>query len=453
MRSLFQSGCLRLIALRVLLAGLGVMVASAAYAEGKVLHGSAADYRRLLHTLSPGDTLLLQAGVYERGLPVHRLNGTKDSPITIAGPSLGARAVFWGQPGSNVVSIVDSSHVVIKNLAIDGRGAFVDGVKAEGHSKFAHHITLENLTIRDLGQHQQIVGVSTKCPAWGWVIRGNMIIGAGTGMYLGNSDGSAPFFDGLIEHNLVIDTLGYNLQIKHQLARPDNAPEAVRGGTTIVRHNVFSKARNASIGPAARPNVLVGHWPLSGPGADDVYQIYGNLFYQNPTEALFQGEGNIALYDNLFINIYDNGFPAIAVQRHNDIPRLIRVFHNTVVSPRVGIKVTEGAVSYTQSVTANAVFAAIPLIGGLQQGNVVDGYEAAREYFINPRGDIGSVDLYPKPGKLRGIRIDREGLASFVDADRDFNGDKRKGYYRGAYAGSGTNPGWRLALERKPALQ
>ncbi len=53
-----------------------------------------------------------------------------------------------------------------------------------------------------------------------------------------------------------------------------------------------------------RPNVLVGHFPLEGPGVDDDYAIYGNFFYQNRDEALFQGEGNVALYGNLFVNEY-----------------------------------------------------------------------------------------------------------------------------------------------------
>ena len=70
----------------------------------------------------------------------------------------------------------------------------------------------------------------------------------------------------------------------------------------VIRRNVFSKSSNSSTGSLARPNLLVGHSPLSGTGVDDRYEIYGNFFFQNPTEALFQGEGNVALYDNLFVN-------------------------------------------------------------------------------------------------------------------------------------------------------
>ena len=134
-------------------------------------------------------------------------------------------------------------------------------MKAEGHARFAHHITLEDLSIRGYGAGQQIVGISTKCPAWDWVIRNNVIVSAGTGIYLGDSDGSAPFVAGLIEGNLIRDTRGYNLQIKHQGARPDVPGMPSGPSVTVIRRNVFSKAQNAAAGELARPNVLVGHFP------------------------------------------------------------------------------------------------------------------------------------------------------------------------------------------------
>src|SRR5262249_36081648 len=158
-------------------------------------------------------------------------------PIVIEGETSGLGTVFRGRPGANTVSIKNAAYLVVRSLLLDGDGLGVDAVKAEGTSQFAHHITLERLTIVNHGADQQVVGISTKCPAWSWVIRGNIIRGAGTGMYLGNSDGNQPFIGGLIEDNLIVDTIGYNLQIKHQRERPKIAGMPQENSATIIRHN------------------------------------------------------------------------------------------------------------------------------------------------------------------------------------------------------------------------
>ena len=144
-------------------------------------------------------------------MPIHNLRGSEQAAITISGPENAPYAIFLGRSGHNTVSIINARYITIQNLVLDGLNLPVDGVKCEGYADWSHDIILDGL---------QIVGISTKCPAWNWVIRNNRIIGAGTGMYLGDSDGSAPFISGLIENNLITDTHGYNLQIKHQQARP-----------------------------------------------------------------------------------------------------------------------------------------------------------------------------------------------------------------------------------------
>lgn len=64
----------------------------------------------------------------------------------------------------------------------------------------------------------------------------------------------------------------------------------------------LQKIQGSASGGNARPNLLVGGFPLIGWGAKDYYEIYGNLFYDDPTEALFQGTGNIMIYNNIFVN-------------------------------------------------------------------------------------------------------------------------------------------------------
>ena len=427
----------------------GVSVATPS-SSGNVYHGDPTNYLQLLSGLKAGDTLILAAGSYDNssavpGFPVFGLNGTAQAPITITGPSAGAPAVLLGRAGYNTVRIANASYVIIRNLEIDGRNLGGDGVKAQGT---AHHITLENLLIHGVGDDQGTVGISTNGgTSWNWVIRSNTIIAAGTGMYLGHSTGNSPFVAGLIEHNLVRDTIGYNIQIKHQNPRPMIAGMPTSKSSTIIRHNVFSKSANSSSGSFSRPNLLVGHFPLSGVGGDDVYEIYGNFFYQNPAEALFQGEGNIAFHHNLLVN--DSG-AAINIQPHNAAPRMVRVFHNTIVAKNVGIRVTGGSTSHQQIVIGNAVFAATPIEAQTQQQNVADTYTSAVNYLNNPSGPLEKLDLYPRSGALKGTAIDTRGFSMFSDWNRDFNGRTQDESWRGAYSGEGSNPGWSLKLDRKP---
>lgn len=421
-------------------------------APGADYSATPANYRALLKQLAPGDVLRLQPGTYRRGLPIHKLNGTSGQPIIITAADDARRPLFIGRPNHNSVSILNSSHVEISDLILDGRGLPVDAVKAEGHADWAHHITLENLRIVNHGHNQQIVGISTKCPAWNWVVRGNVIIGAGTGLYFGNSDGSDAFVAGLIERNLVLDTLGYNLQVKHQLKRED-VPGMPRGDAqTIIRHNVFSKLRGGSEPPMARPNVLVGHWPLSGPGEHDRYLIYGNFFYQNPTEALFQGEGNIGLYNNLFVNDFGD---AVHIQPHNDIPRRMDIFFNTVLSVGTGIRVlppqgelVELMAPYTQRVTANAVFAPQPIEANEVRGNVTASLSVVGAYLRQPLMPPGELDL--RPLQPLQAEFDTTRLRRYPAWNRDFDGVPRRGDEAGAYTSAPAPAHWPPDLQRKP---
>jgi hypothetical protein len=423
-------------------------------AGGAVYEGNPDTYVSLLAQLAPGDTLRLLPGVYTDGMFIQGMNGTATAPIRIEGPVHGGSAVFRADPCAcqNTIDIRDSSYIEIRNLELDGQQLFVDAVKAGGdpNSNWAHHITLENLFIHDYDADQQAVGISTKIPAWDWVIRGNVINGAGTGIYLGDSTGGAPFINGLVEGNLVMDTPGYNMQIKHQNERP-SLPGIPTSGKTIIRHNVFSKANNGATGANARPNLLVGHWPLAGAGMNDVYEIYGNFFYENPTaESLFQGEGNLALYNNLFVTSGD----AIAIRPHNDLPRGIHLFNNTVVAAGMGIQITGVAVNYTQQAAGNAVFATVPLnvAGEVETAdNITASYANASNSLTNPFALPGSgLDLFPLPGMLIGTPLDTTAWESFTDWDQDFNGALHDGTFRGAYAGNGSNPGWLPQLARKP---
>lgn len=409
------------------------------------LSGRPEDYRAIVKQLKPGDRLVLEPGAYRDGLRLHGIQGESDARIVIEGPAEGPRAVFYARDGANTISIANSSYITIRNLELDGLGLPVDAVKAEGSAAWAHHITLEGLRIVNHGVDQSTVGIATHCTTWDWVIRGNEIIGAGTGMYLGSSRGDAPFVAGLIEYNLVSGTLGYNIQIKQQDSRPviDGLPGEPR--QTVVRHNVFTKGTNSTVGEQARPNVLIGHLPLRGTGADDDYLVYGNFFYGNPTEALFQGEGNVALYNNVFLNPFG---AAVVIQPHNDVPRAIRIFQNTVLAARGGIRFVGFGGDSRQSVSRNLVFASPPFEAFDTTGNVTGSLIAADRYLDNPKGRLGEdLRLWPKGG----VRFKSGTKApKLQDAEVDFDGNLRTADDSGAYVKSAVRR-WKLQLSRKPA--
>jgi hypothetical protein len=429
-------------------------VLASAPAFSRTITATPADYTDYLTTLVAGDTLLLAAGTYTRDLTLRDLSGTKNDPIVIMGSSLLYTTVFAARSCCNTVSITRCEYLVIKNLELNGGGVFVDAVKGEGTAgNWAHHITLEYLNIVGYNADQQSVGISTKCHAWDWTIRKNRIIGAGTGLYLGNSDGDKPFVNGLIEYNLVMNTIGYNMEIKHQL---DNRREAFPGtavdGKTIVRHNVFCKEENASTAGSARPNVLLGAFPSNGWGASDFYEVYGNFFYQNPVEALLQSTGNLALYGNIFINHFDpSGFRAVYITAQNGFqPRDVRIFHNTVwaMNSSGGMRLYNPDNAYRQYCNANAVFAAQPISNFTDTlDNLTDNYANAALHVLSAGEDLNLLDLYPQADRLTGASTPETLYTSFTDAGKDFNGETYDWHYRGAYSGCCTNSGWKLQLD------
>ncbi|MBM3341088.1 MAG: hypothetical protein FJY56_03100 [Betaproteobacteria bacterium] len=357
--------------LRVLL--VIVIAVAASDARAAVLQANPDNYRALLTQLKPGDELLLAPGIYRSGMPLHGVRGTARQPIIIRGPANGAPAVFFARAGHNTISLSNTAHVHIRHLILDGRNLDTDAVKAEGRRDCVsvHHMVLEDLLIIGHGAHQQLIGISSKCLAWNWVILRNVIIGAGTGMYLGDSDGNKQFFAGLIEQNVVLDTLGYNVQIKHQNERPQAPGMPMEHTRTVIRHNLFSKAHLAAPGINARPNLLLGHFPRQGAGADDGYEVAHNVFFCNPVEALLQAEGHLAISGNVLLNPAGD---AVAVMAHNDVPKTVMVQGNFVAASARGVGVFKGSPAHTQSVVDNWIHANEPINGGSARNNQIAAY-------------------------------------------------------------------------------
>lgn len=409
------------------------------------------DYTTMLPGLAAGDTLHLAAGTYNDLLNITSLSGTDTEWITITGPESGDPAVIVADPGPccNTVEIRNSSYVAIKNLTVDGNmvdGAF--GISAkDGTSNLVHHILIENCDLIHHDTGQQNVSISTKTPTWGWIIRGNRIIGAGTGLYLGNSDGSSPFVAGIIEGNLVMDTIGYNMQIKWQDTWPAVTGMPTGPTTTIIRDNVFIKTDRAS--PSGdRPNLLVGGFPSTGSGSENRYEIYGNFFFHNPRESLVQASGRVTIHDNVFVDVTGT---ALSLQNH-DLPlRQAYVYNNTIYSAGRGISLS-GAIDQGAWAVGNLVFSSNPITGSWtdERDNMTDAVDQAHLYVSNPSLVLGEMDFYPLTGQCQGAAMDLAAFASDTDYDRDFNYTSKGSFtFRGAYAGEGENPGWQLDAGNK----
>jgi hypothetical protein len=391
--------------------------------------------------------LRLVPGDYRDLLRINNLNGRADAWIVITGPLSGPPAIIHADPGPccNTIEIDNSSYVALEHLTIDGGGAQSDGAFGiEARSGKVHHIRIEDNDLINHDGSQGTDAITTKVTTWGWVIRRNRIVRAGTGLYLGNPDGSAPFIGGLIENNLITDTIGYGMEIKWQGPRQIVEGMPTAPTKTIIRHNVFIKKDRPVGGSGARPNLLVGGFPSSGPGSEDRYEIYGNLFYHNPHgEALIQASGRVSIHDNILVD----ADTAILLVNH-DLPlRQAYIYNNTIFGVGNGIRFSSSA-PQGDAVVGNLVFADSPISGSItdERDNIVDSIANAGNYINSPSLGLGTMDFYPRPGKAKGTPMDLSIFASHTDYNLDFNGISKGIFeFRGAYAGEGTNPGWPLS--------
>jgi len=259
--------------------------------------------------------------------------------------------------------------------------------------------------------------------------------------------------EGVIENNLVQDTIGYNIEIKHQVSLPE-IPEMPLGPTsTIIRNNVFIKNDQQSP-DGDRPNVLVDAFPASGPGSLNLYEIYGNYFSHNHREALFQGAGRFTLHDNVFVD-GPYSYPAIVVMKHNGPVKLALIYNNTIYTSGAGIRFGARGLS-GDAVIGNLIFASLPLAGPMTQqaDNITSPPARAAAYLRAPSFEPGA-DFYPLPGKCQGPPVDLSMFHNDAGYSLDFNGTpkiqaKKAVAFRGAYAGEGENPGWQLQVGVKP---
>lgn len=124
---------------------------------GPVVHAAdpirvsdAGGFNRAVVAARPGDTILLAAGEYASNFNFRGVHGTAKEPIVIAAADLTKPPRFTGKTAP--LQFNGASHLELRDLVFagaSGNGLNVDD--AGDPDKPAHHITLRNLRIQDIG--------------------------------------------------------------------------------------------------------------------------------------------------------------------------------------------------------------------------------------------------------------------------------------------------------------
>ena len=174
------------------------------------------NYRTMFDTVGPGDTLRLAPGEYRDCLTIRGKHGTDAQRIVIEGADVfGGGVVFYGANCTGIrnatIFIEDSSYLTIRNIEISLEQNLANGIRAGYGDTPVHHVTVTGMYIHDNDANNQHSAVGVFATSWDWHIHGNRFERNGLGMYLGDSDGSAPFIRGTIERNLILEPTGQRL--------------------------------------------------------------------------------------------------------------------------------------------------------------------------------------------------------------------------------------------------
>ena len=175
--------------------------------------------------------------------------------------------------------------------------------------------------------------------------------------------------------------------------------------------------------------------------------IYGNYFYQNNEEFLFQGEGNIAFYNNVLVNTTDFG-NGIVIRPHNGEVRNAHIFYNTILVRQEGILVSSNDRLSKIEISSNVVLAETPISSNDAFANTTNSFIVANEYIKHPENLESTCSLYPESeSRLSGRRFNPIYYKQFPNSKFDFNGYTRGGYVRGAFSATCKANDWQVSLE------
>jgi len=132
--------------------------------------------RQALTRVRAGETISVAPGRYRGGLSLRNRAGRADAPIVIQGSDSNRPPVFRG--GALWIHLSDCSYVALRNVVAEGFPG--NGLNVDDGGSFetpAHHVLLENVTVRDVGPRgnrdgMKLSGVDCfvirKCRVEGW---------------------------------------------------------------------------------------------------------------------------------------------------------------------------------------------------------------------------------------------------------------------------------------------
>ncbi len=117
-----------------------------------------AELRQAVLQARPGTTILLAPGEYQGGLFFTNIKGEPDKPIVIAAADPNNPPVIKG--GGECLHFSEAAYLELRHLVLTG--AQYNGLNIDDGGSFetpAHHITLTNLTVRDIGPKGNCDGI------------------------------------------------------------------------------------------------------------------------------------------------------------------------------------------------------------------------------------------------------------------------------------------------------
>lgn len=259
------------------------------YAAGNSVTVSPGDnLSQKISNLSPGDTLILNDGVYTGQLAADNIHGTATAPITIQAANDG-KAIIDGGGNTNyqaVLEVKDSSYVNVKGLVVHNGGNEVVGVYNS-----SDHITLQRITGYDAGKGNQHIFDVAYGPT-------NVVVedcaGWGNGRYV---------FIAYHANNVVFRRTWAKWTAQSNFSPAPRSCYGVYGASDVILENTI--CWNAIPTSASDTDYFTAQWQTTdGPTTNNI-SYYGVMFYNN-WEGLYVNDlsqsQNTKIVDSFFEN-------------------------------------------------------------------------------------------------------------------------------------------------------